>query len=123
LQAVSLSPEIRIVVDSRITPNHRSQSRRMDASEGSSPWSAMASEMDTTGVVRAGHAHKGITRELERARCFHAEEPGGNRLNKSRASVISSLLPTSETREHAWYRSASDKQSAARRASGSLSRS
>ena len=59
MQAVSLSPEIRIVVDRRITPKHRSQSRRMDASEGSSPRSDKASERDTTGVVRAGHATKG----------------------------------------------------------------
>jgi hypothetical protein len=42
---------------------------------------------------------------------------------KSTASVLRSLLPASETREQAWYRSATDKRSAARRASGSLSRS
>jgi hypothetical protein len=43
----------------KITPNHRSQSRCLDRAEGSSPRSAMASERDTTGVVRAGHATKG----------------------------------------------------------------
>ena len=39
MQAVSLNPEIRIVVDRRITPEHRSQSRRLDRAEGSSPCS------------------------------------------------------------------------------------
>jgi hypothetical protein len=76
LQAVLLNPEICIVVASRITPKHRSQSRRIEPTEGSSPRSAMASERDTTGVVRAGHEHKRITRELERARCFHAKRAG-----------------------------------------------
>jgi hypothetical protein len=36
-------------------------------------------------------------------------EPDGHRRNKSKASVTRSSLPTSETKEQAWYRSASDK--------------
>jgi len=51
---VLLNPELCIVVDSRIAPEQRSQSRRIDPSEGSSPRSVMASERDTTGILEQG---------------------------------------------------------------------
>ena len=54
MQAVLLNPEICIVVVNRITPEQRSQSRRIDPSEGSSPRSVMASERDTTGILEQG---------------------------------------------------------------------
>ena len=50
LQVVLLNPEICIVVVNRITPEQRSQSRRIEPTEGSSPRSAMASERDITGI-------------------------------------------------------------------------
>jgi hypothetical protein len=59
LQAVLLNPEICIVVVNRITPEQRSQSRRIDPAEGSSPRSVMASERDTTGILDHGMCTKG----------------------------------------------------------------
>ncbi len=59
MQAVLLNPEICIVVVNRITPEQRSQSRRIDPAEGSSPRSVMASKRDTTGILEQGMHTKG----------------------------------------------------------------
>ncbi len=82
MQAALLNPEICIVVVSRITSK---------ASEGKPTYGRSGRQQSPERYgerkghhrdLRAGHAHKGITRELERARCFHAELPEGHRRNK-----------------------------------------
>ena len=50
MQAVTLNPEICIVVDIRIISKQREKADAVDAVEGSSPESVMASDQDTTGV-------------------------------------------------------------------------
>ena len=50
MQAVTLNPEICIVVDIRIISKQREKADAVDAVEGSSPESVMASNQDTTGV-------------------------------------------------------------------------
>ena len=50
IQAVTLSPEICIVVDIRIISKYREKADTIEAAEGSSPESVMASNQDTTGV-------------------------------------------------------------------------
>ena len=50
MQAVTSNPEICIVVDIRIISKQREKADAVDAVEGSSPESVMASDQDTTGV-------------------------------------------------------------------------
>jgi len=123
LQAVLLNPEICIVVDNRITfkvPEEKPTYGRSGRQQSPERYG------ERTGHhrdLRAGHAYKGITRELERARCFHAKVPEGHRLNKAHG-VGDALSFADERNQRASMVSQRHlKRSAARRASGSLSRS
>ena len=59
IQATRMSPEICIVVDTRIMPNEWQKADALHAAEGSSPDCVMASDKDTTGVYERGMHSKG----------------------------------------------------------------
>ena len=82
----------------------------------------MASERDTTGNLRSWHAHKGITRNLREpdvSMLNSRTDTGGNKVH----GVGNALSNTDERNQRASMVSQRHlKRSAARRASGSLSR-
>src|SRR4029434_19293 len=74
-----LSPEIGIVVDTRITPQPQGKGTKADAvsgAEGSSPRYARASAADTTGVEERGMHSQGEPGNLGEPRVSLAEDAG-----------------------------------------------
>ena len=66
-QAASLNPEKCIMVDSRISPGNRTQSRRCARSGRQQSCSRQGKRMGHHRGLRAGHVDKGVIRELGRA--------------------------------------------------------
>ncbi len=65
-QAASLSSEKRIVVDSRISPGNRTESRPPALRGRQQSWSRQGKRAGHHRGLRAGHGLKGVTRELGR---------------------------------------------------------
>ena len=66
-QAASLNPEKCIMVDSRISPGNRTQSRRCARSGRQQSCSRQGKRAGHHRDLRAGHVHKRVIRELGRA--------------------------------------------------------
>jgi len=72
-QAVILSPENGMVVDSRIGPGNRTQSRRFQSIGRQQSSSRQGKRAGHHRGLRAGHAFRGVTRELGRASRLHGK--------------------------------------------------
>jgi hypothetical protein len=66
-QAASLSPENGIVVDNRISPGNRTQSRRCACAGRQQSCSRQGKRVGHHRGLRAGHVFRGVNRELGRA--------------------------------------------------------
>ncbi len=98
-----LSPEICIVVDSRITTTlgHRRKADALQRAEGSSPRQPAAVQWGHHRGLRPGHASMGETWELGRSNTFlKTSRSVGNRVrNVSRLGRVEAIRPCRERRK------------------------